>query len=399
MTKQKIKCISAYIAALVIFGALIGCASNRDMMSMDADGSLAAWKGQWRSFDAVSQASKLKDAYTKAADAMPNYTVDGFKTAVAAMYKTPFSKIKFDGSNTVTFTVMENDGTVKELSCKYKYEGKVPMAGYDGYFWETYKAVKPVRGLSKAQYFIATSPHQHGEGGLNHWHGRFGASSIEALVNADSLWWPTYVAADMSDEDLTEEFAKSIPSFAGMLPVSPFEGLTGKWINTSLIYENKSDKVQDVYNKLIVEFAGKNPKGGDFTKDEIIGAMKGAYGTTEDFTELEFVTNDGKNEMIVYKDGKKVQKTSYRRGAALAGKETLAAFEAVDKKNAGRFACFACTSAHGTPKHFHLWYGADADAIKNIKGVPTCIPVDSSDADIATRVEKTCRKVLKGMIK
>ena len=397
MTKQNIKCISVCIAALVIFGALIGCASNRSM-DMMSEGSLAPWKGEWRSFDAVSQASKLKDAYDQATKSMNNYTVDGFKAAAAAMYTTPFSKIKFNGSNTVKFTVMESDGTEKEISCEYKYEGKVPMAGYDGYFWETYKAVKPVRGLSKAQYFIATSPHQHGEDGLNHWHGRFGANSIEALVNADSLWWPTYVAADMTDEKLTEEFAKSIPSFAGMLPVSPFEKYTGKWINTSLIYENTSEAVQNVYKKLIAEFAGKNPKGGDFTKDDIIAVMKGAYGTTDDFTELEFISADGKNEMIVYKDGKKVRQMAYRRDGALAGKESLTAFSATDTKAADRFACFVCTGVHGTPKHFHLWYGADADAVKNIKGVPTCIPSDTSDADIALRVEKTCRKVLKDMI-
>ena len=52
MTKQNIKCISVCIAALVIFGALIGCASNRSM-DMMSEGSLAPWKGEWRSFDAV----------------------------------------------------------------------------------------------------------------------------------------------------------------------------------------------------------------------------------------------------------------------------------------------------------------------------------------------------------
>lgn len=44
------------------------------------------------------------------AEKMPYYTEDGLKAAVSSMFATPFVKIKFDGSNTVLFTVMDKDG-------------------------------------------------------------------------------------------------------------------------------------------------------------------------------------------------------------------------------------------------------------------------------------------------
>lgn len=90
------------------------------------------------------------------------------------------------------------------------------------------------------------------------------------------MWWPTYVSASMTKEELVKNFKDTIGAVAGMFPKSPFEPYAkeGKWMNSSLIYDNTSAEVNAAYNKIIKEFAGKNPKGGDFTKAEIIAEMK-----------------------------------------------------------------------------------------------------------------------------
>ena len=134
----------------------------------------------------------------------------------------------------------------------------MPVIGYDGYYWETFEAVKNVRGLTMAKYIICFPPHQDSEGGLLHWHVRTGGSGIDALVKADPMWWPTYVSASMTKEELVKNFKDTIGAVAGMFPKSPFEPYAkeGKWMNSSLIYDNTSVEVNAAYNKIIKEFAG-----------------------------------------------------------------------------------------------------------------------------------------------
>lgn len=359
---------------------------------------LAAWKGEWVSVDVVKNDPSLKELYKEAASKNSNYTQEGIKDAIEGRRKTPFARVKFDGTNKISFTVIDADGKQKEIVAEYKYLGKVPMPGYEGSFWETFEAVKNVRGLTMAKYMICTHPHSH-DGGQVHWHVRFGGTNIDTLVKkADPSYWPTYVDGSTSNEKLLENFKKSIESSAAKLP-APFAvyAKEGKWMNSSLIYDNTSAEVNAAYDKIIKEFAGKNPKGGDFTKAEIIAEMKKAYGTTELYTHIEFVTENGKNEFVMYKDGKEIYRAAYKRVAENAAKPGLLAVK-TDKKDAGMFKTISLTSAGGSPAHFHFWYGmTDADFAK-IKEKPTCIPANLSNEMIAKRVEGSCRKILSGLI-
>ena len=42
----------------------------------------------------------------------------------------------------------------------------------------------------------------------------------------------------------------------------------------------------------------------------------------------------------------------------------------------------------------HAWYGMKPSEIDKVEGRPTCIPADSTEEEIATRVENTCRRAL-----
>ena len=393
------KLVLVLMVLAVIFTACKSMPDTIGGMKIEAGKELAAWKGEWVSLDSAKNDPSLNPVYKEAAAKMENYTVEGFKLTVEGMYKTSFSKIKFDGTNTVVFTVKDADGKEKEISSEYVYKGKVPVIGYDGYYWETFEAVKNVRGLTMAKYIICFPPHRDSEDGLLHWHVRAGGSSIDALVKADPMWWPTYVSASMTKEELVKNFKDTIGAVAGMFPKAPFDPYAkeGKWMNSSLIYDNTSAEVNAAYDKIIKEFAGKNPKGGDFTKAEIIAEMKKAYGTTDLYTHIEFVTEDGKNEFVVYKDGKEIHRAAYKRTAENASKPGLLAV-VTDKKDAGMFKTISFTNPGGSPLHFHFWYGMNDADFSKIKGKPTCLPANLSNEMIAKRVENTCRKILKGIV-
>ena len=394
--KSAVKFTAVLLILAAFFTACKSMPAAKGGIKMQKGMELAAWEGEWVSLDVVSEDASLQPVYKDVADKMANYTLEGFKSAVSAMYETPVVKAKFDGTNTVVFTVLDADNNKKEISCEYAYKGTAPVPGYDGYYWYTFEAVKDVRGLSKAKYMVLFPPHKDSEDGMLHWHGRFGGRSIDALAKAADFWWPTYVMASMPKEELLQNAKNSLQAIPQFLAKSPFEAYAkeGKWINSSLIYDNTSAEVAAVYAKLIKEFAGKNPKGGDFTRADIVMEMKKVYGTGEDFSYLEFDTKDGKNELVVYKDDKEIFRSGYKRSANTdKGSLTVTA----DNKNAGKFAMISMTGSHGDPAHFHLWYGANEKDYANVQGRPTCVPVNAPNARIAVRVENTCRRTLKAL--
>lgn len=392
LAKKQIK----HTALLAAFCAVVlaGCVSSPKAMSLEQGKELAVWKGEWQTFNAVSGATALSDTYKAVAEKMPNYTLDGFKAAVDSLYATPAAKIKFDGSNTVVFTLVDADGNEKDISCEYRYKGEMPVSGHEGLSWHTFEAVKSGRGLAQMQYFIALPPGRDTPEGMLHWHARFGGKSIEALVNDDPMHWPTYVSASMPKEDLMKEFGKSITKVAGRLPAEPFMPYKRKWMNSALIYDDPRPAVQSVYNELIKEFSGKKD-GSDFTKEDIIAIAKKAYGTAADFTHLEFTAENGKNELTVWKGNTELARLAYKQDGANKLKPSLRAFTAVDRQKAGKFAFMSLTMPGGKPLHMHLWYGSKPSEIEKVDGAkPTCIPADSSENDVALRVRSTCRRFL-----
>ena len=393
LSKKHIGYGAAVLLLLAVF--FTGCKSTSAAAKLEAGNELSAWKGEWQSFSAISGATQLNDAYRMQAEKMPYYTEDGLKAAVSDMFATPIVKAKFDGSNTVLFTVMDKDGNEKQIPCEYRYTGMKPMQGFEGHSWYAFEAIKPVQGLAEAQYFIIVPPHRDSEDSLLHWHARFGSRDIKSLVESDPLWWPTYADMAVSHENLLKEMTDTIKEVAEMLPKAPLMPYTGKWVNTALIYDDPRPAVQEAYAKLIKEFSGKKD-GSDFTKAEIIMMAKKSYGTASDFTHLEFITDNDKNEIVVWKGMTEVSRVAYSRDGANKLRATANAFVASDRQKAGKFAFLSMTTPHGSPAHMHVWYGMKPSGIEKTDGKkPTCIPADSSEELVAKRVLDTCRKLLK----
>ena len=393
LSKKLIRHGVAVVALLTVL--FTGCKSTSSAIKLEAGNELSAWKGEWQSLSAISGATQLNDAYRMQAEKMPYYTEDGLKAAVSAMLATPIVKVKFNGSNTVVFTVIDTEGKEKQIPCEYRYTGTKPMQEAADRSWYAFEAIKPVQGLAEAQYFIIVSPHRDSQDSLLHWHARFGSRDIKSLVESDPLWWPTYTGTSVSNERLVKAMTGMIKEVAETLPKSSLMPYTGKWMNTALIYDDPRPAVQEAYAKLIKEFSGKKD-GSDFTKEEIIVMAKKSYGTASDFTHLEFITENDKNEMVVWKGNTELSRVAYSRDGANKLRATAKAFIASDRQKAGKFAFLSMTTPHGVPAHMHLWYGMKPSEIEKTDGAkPTCIPANSSEELVANRVLSTCRNLLK----
>lgn len=400
------KIIIAVLASLFIFTS---CESTPDTTSAatpkntsvkkaSSEPIFDAWKGEWHSLETGLKDKSLNQVYTKVASSMPNYTTDGLKAAVEQMYSTGtnISKIKFDGSSKVVFTVF-SEGSEKQITAEYVYVGKKSIPGYDNFSWECFESTKTVRGLTNAKYMIFTVVHG-GDEGMEHFHCRFNGRSFEsAIANTN---WPTFVRTSITKSDIIKQHSENISNYAKMLPSSPFEDFAkeGKWVNRRVVYSNKSAVVDSAYKKLIKEFTGKNPKGGDFTKSELVSLLEDKFGTT-DFTSVEFNTKDGKNEMKIFKDGKLIFESSYKRVAENPSKSGMLAVKA-DKENAGKYSLISFTAIHGSPKHSHFWYGkTDIDIANFSGGTPTLMAANSTDAEIASHIENAGRRILTELTK
>ncbi|EMB24129.1 ZinT/AdcA family metal-binding protein [Treponema denticola] len=397
------KKMGAKIALILVTLAVIftACKSMPAVVEVSPDKlvagqELAAWKGKWVSTYTVMNDASLNAAYKKTAEGMPYYTEGGLQAAVKDMYGSSVTAMKFNGTNKVTLTMQKKDGSKSNVVCEYKYMGTKAVPGYEGSLWYTFEAVNPGKELQAVKNMIIMPPHQHGDGPV-HWHVRFGYYGFDWLINGEKSW-PTFVPASTKKNDMLKGAESSIETMPKWTDAAPFKSYAehGRWINSLLVFENSSKEVMDVYAKLIKEFEGKNPKGGDFTRAEIIAELQKSDDSLKDFTHLEFNIKDGKNELIVFKGSKEIFRSNYVRVAP--GKAKAYMTMKAEKKDAGMFSLISFVVVHGAPNyHFHLWYGATEEDIAAQRGTPTCYKVDVP-ADIrASGIERSAKRTLSAL--
>lgn len=394
--RKNAQCALSIMALAVLCAACVSTPKAQSAAPMEKGKELSAWKGEWVSVTGIKADPALEGAYKAAADSMPFYTVEGVKAAVTDSYGSPVLKAKFDGTNTVLLTVKNKQGEEIELPCEYKYMGKIPMPDNNDYVWETFEAVKDSRELRYAKYFIALAPRMQKDG-LTYWQGRFSGYSISWLVTGET-GFPTYLPASTDKTDMVKYFEGCIMEQSKTLPKAPFTSYAvhNKWVNSPFVYDDTRKEVADVYDKLIKEFSGKNPKGGDFTKADIIAEMKKGNDSAKDFSHLEFITADGKNELVVYQGNKEILRSSYTRVGASPSKPYMTMM--AENKNAGKFSLISFVVVHGAPNyHFHLWYGENEEALAKQKGTPTCYKVETPAELRANHIEQSCRKTLQAL--
>ena len=394
------KCLqTALWTALLSLGMLAGCATVPAAAVSDTAGAseIAVMKGSWQPLSRFEDDTVLQDVYAKNADAMPYYSKEGLKAAVHYAVAAPVVKAVFDGSTTVAFTIRTADGSENEVLCEYTFKGTKPMAEDATRHWLAFEAVKPIRELKNLRYFVVTAPQVDEKTGIKSFDARFGKWGIQSLVHGDPLKMAPFVDANLPKDEVLKQFTAVINTVAAeKLPKEPLALYNGKWVNSVTVCEDTRPAIQNVYTQLIKEFAGKNPKGGDYTKEDIMALVHKAFGTADDFTHLEFVAENGKNEIIVWKGDTEVSRSAYIQDKAHSAHPSYRAFSATDTAFKGKLAHFSITIPHAVPPHIHLWYGTSIEEAAKMKSAPTCIRADVSEEKMVQHVLDSCRSFLKG---
>lgn len=390
---------AALLTALLSLGLLAGCVTVPAAAVSDSAGAsgIAVMKGSWQPLSRFEDDAVLQEVYAKNAAAMPFYNEDGLKAAVHYAAAAPVVKVVFDGSNTVAFTVRADDGSENEVLCEYIFKGTVPMAEDASRKWLTFEAVKSIRGLRDMRYLVVTAPQVDKKTGIKSFDARFGRWGIQSLVHGDPLKMTPFVEAKLSKDEVIKHFTAVINTLAEKkLPKEPLALYNGKWVNSVTVCEDPRPAIQNVYTQLIKEFAGQNPKGGDYTKEDIMALVYKAFGTADDFTHIEFVAENGKNEIIVWKGNTEVSRSAYIQDKAHSAHAAYRAFSAADPAFKGKLAHFSITIPHAVPPHMHFWYGKSVEEAAEMKTSPTCIRADVSEEEMVQHVLDSCRSFLKG---
>ena len=394
------KCLQAGIwTALLSLWMLAGCVTvpATAVSNSTADSEIAVMKGSWQPLSRFEDDAVLQDVYDKNAAAMPYYSKDGLKAAVHYAVAAPVIKAIFDGSTTVAFTIRNADGSEKEVLCEYTFKGTKPMAEDATRHWLAFEAVKPIRELKNLRYFVVTAPQIDEKTGIKSFDARFGKWGIQSLVHGDPLKMAPFVDANLPKDEVLKQFTAVINTVAAeKLPKEPLALYNGKWVNSVTVCEDPRPAIQNIYTQLIKEFAGKNPKGGDYTKEDIMALVYKAFGTADDFTHLEFIAGNGKNEIIVWKGDKEVTRSPYIQDGAHTAHPSYRAFSATDPAFKGKLAHFSITIPHAVPPHMHPWYGTSIEEAAKMKSAPTCIRADVSEEEMVQHVLDSCRSFLKG---
>ncbi len=364
---------------------------------------MAAWKGEWISISTIAESEKLDSAYEETAKAMPNYSAGGLKDAVNKIYSLPVLAMKADGTNLLTLSILDKNKKSKTVKCEYKFEGKVEMPKQKGKFWYTFKAVNLPKELRAFRFLVITEIHFH-DNEVAHWHARFGAVSMEALTSDSQKVLPTFVSKKESEEKIIELLKTKISETAKNLPVAPFSAhetfkdvKDGKWINLANVMNMESEEIDAVYEKFIKKYAGQNPKGGDFTKEELQKMAKD-YGNKMAgagiYSHLQFVTKNGKNKVIFWNNNEKIFESEYIRISANKINPGFMAIEAKEKTDA--FKTIICSPPHYG--HMHMLYGNSNEEIEK-NGFGTCIPANSSAKTMAGMFAYTLNLKMNSVIK
>jgi Zn/Cd-binding protein ZinT len=183
------------------------------------EGILEGWQGEWVSSYALNSDPAMEPAFAAIADAVEGKTAADVKALLASMYKSDFGAMDLKG-DTVTYYGV--DGKTVIATCEYQSKGKEGTVFKDKegneseFFWYMFSLKSGDDACDGYKNLIATEVHAH-EGGLEHWHMRYGSMDLEKLMNhPNPMWWPTLLRAETTVEQALENTMNNIEAFASM---------------------------------------------------------------------------------------------------------------------------------------------------------------------------------------
>ncbi len=180
----------------------------------------AGWEGKWVSSHALNSDPAMEPGFEAIAKAAKNKTAEDVKTFLASMYASDFGAMELIG-NTITY--YDLGGATVKATCEYSDAGKesTTFTNKDGnkheFFWYMFSLKSGDAACKEYSNLIMTEIHGH-EGGMDHWHMRYGEMGLKKLMNyPNAMWWPTLLRGDTTVEQALDNTLKNAEEMASML--------------------------------------------------------------------------------------------------------------------------------------------------------------------------------------
>jgi Zn/Cd-binding protein ZinT len=206
----------AFIVAVCVLNILVFAVAGSAEESALFDG----WQGKWVSSHALNCDPAMEPGFAAIAKATNGKTVEDVKIFLAAMYATNFGAMELQG-NTITYASADRKTVM--ATCEYDSAGKesTTFTNKDGskheFYWYMFSLKSDDAACQGYANLIMTEVHAH-EGGLEHWHMRYGAMELEKLMNhPNAMWWPTLLRGDTTVAQALENTLNNAEQMASML--------------------------------------------------------------------------------------------------------------------------------------------------------------------------------------
>ena len=228
------------LGVLALFTGVASADSHSVSASQETPAPLDNWNGTWVNVGTMLDDPAMNAVYEAVADAANAaagdgaFTTDDARSFIHAMHETNFGDLGI-AENNVTY--YNTDGTVR-CECEYESAGVETVTfGGEEFDWYKFELTSEDTACSEYKYLIFTEVHSH-EGGMVHWHMRYGNTSFNDLINNTNyaMWWPTFGVEGTT----AEEAAEGYMSGAEMLGVIAAKELTYPTIPTIPIYDEES---------------------------------------------------------------------------------------------------------------------------------------------------------------
>jgi len=228
MRAKMVKMIAPIATALVLMLVLLpGCATTAP---------LDDWNGTWVNVGTMLDDPAMDAVYEAMADAANAPAGDGAfsnhdaRSFLYAMHESNFGDLGIAG-NSVTY--YNTDGTVG-CECEYESADTETIAfGEEEFDWYKFELTSEDAACSEYKYLILTETHSDAEGGLVHFHMRYGDTSFDDLINNTNyaMWYPTFGVEGTTVEEVAEGYAQGAVMMGTMMLASQSPSLEDPWEN------------------------------------------------------------------------------------------------------------------------------------------------------------------------
>jgi Zn/Cd-binding protein ZinT len=202
------------VAVCVLNIALLAVSGNAEEGAV-----FSGWQGKWVSSHTLNNDPAMEPCFEAIAQATQGKSAKDVKAFMTSMYESTFGAMDLEGN---VATYYSADRKTVTATCEYQSEGKQSTIFKDKegneteFFWYMFSLKSGDDVCNGYKHLIMTEAHSH-EGGLEHWHMRYGEMPLDELMNhPNAMWWPTLLHAETTVEQAVANTMKNVNAIASM---------------------------------------------------------------------------------------------------------------------------------------------------------------------------------------